>query len=82
MDGAQHDADRSDLALLLPFYANGTLPPEERAAVNAALARDPELRAELVLVREVQAMVRGAGGALGVAPAVTTQRLWALLARL
>lgn len=66
MDGDEQD-DRS-AAHLLPFYVNGTLPPADQARVEAALASDPDLRAELEAVSEIAALVRE-GGAAFTAPA-------------
>lgn len=82
MDGAQYDRDRPDLALMLPFYANGTLEPEAGAQMEAALARDAELRAELGRVREARALVRRGGAAFGGGGRSATRRLGALLGRL
>lgn len=47
----------ADLFELLPWYVNGTLDPEARAAVEAALPNSPTLRAELQLLQRVQAAV-------------------------
>lgn len=60
MDGDEQD-DRSGAAHLLPFYVNGTLPPADRARVEAALASDPDLRAELEAVSKIAALVREGG---------------------
>jgi anti-sigma factor RsiW len=49
------DKDRQALSELLPFYLNGTLEPEERARVEAALAGDEELRRDLEFLKMVQA---------------------------
>ena len=45
---------RDDLNALLPFYANGTLEGAERAALEAALAEDAGLRAELAALRAIR----------------------------
>jgi len=45
---------RDDLNALLPFHANGTLEGAERAAVDAALAEDADLRAELAALRAIR----------------------------
>jgi len=81
MDGDEGDDDRSAAALLLPFYVNGTLLPSERAGIEAALAADPELRAELEAVRGIADMVVR-GGADMAAPAATSERLDLLLTRI
>lgn len=44
-------------AFLLPWYVNGTLDPEDKARVEAALANSAELREELALLRSVNAAV-------------------------
>jgi anti-sigma factor RsiW len=54
--------DTRELALLLPFYVNGTLRAGDRARVDRALKADPALRAELSLVRELRALVRDPPG--------------------
>ena len=45
---------RDDLNALLPFYANGTLEGGERAAVEAALETDADLRAELAALQAIR----------------------------
>jgi anti-sigma factor RsiW len=42
-DGTARDREPSEIELLLPWYAAGTLDPDETRQVEAALARDPEL---------------------------------------
>lgn len=42
----------NEIAALLPWYANGTLTADETRKVEAALARDPALVAELAAIRE------------------------------
>lgn len=46
------DRKTRELAELLPWYANGTLPEKDRKRVETALKRDADLRAQLELVRE------------------------------
>ncbi|MDO8801998.1 hypothetical protein [Phenylobacterium sp.] len=81
MDGDEADDERSALALLLPFYVNGTLPQSERARIETALAADPDLRAELEAVRDIADLVRR-GGAEIAGPVATPERLDALLRRI
>lgn len=81
MDGDEHE-ERSAPVLLLPFYVNGTLSAADRAMVEAALAADPALRAELETVREIAGMVRSGGAGLTPANARTSGRLRALAARI
>lgn len=66
-------------ALLLPFYVNGTLGADERAALERALAQSPDLRAELAETEAIAAMVRAGGAGLSVGPASGRDRLENLL---
>jgi len=45
---------RDEIAALLPFHANGTLDGAERAEVDAALAQDAGLRAELAALEAIR----------------------------
>lgn len=75
--------DDMTLAALLPFYANGTLGPEDRARVDAALSQSADLREELDEIRAVQALVHdGAADWAAEAPAADEARLDRLLARI
>jgi hypothetical protein len=49
------DKEREELSLLLPWYANGTLDPEDSQRVEEALAADEALAREFDLVLEDQA---------------------------
>lgn len=82
---AEHDQDGEGdaLALLLPFYINGSLSAADRERVEAALAVDAELRAELEALREFAALVRQGGAEMtGAAEAAPQDRLEALLGRI
>lgn len=82
---AEHDQDQGEeaVALLLPFYVNGSLSAADRERVEAALAADADLRAELEAVREFAALVREGGGEMaGEAGPAPKGRLDALLARI
>lgn len=52
------DDDRKEIEALLPFLANGTLEGEDLARVEAALAADPALRAELEALRAIRDTMR------------------------
>ncbi len=86
MDSGGRDEDggheEGGLELLLPFYVNGSLSPEDRARVDRALAASQALRVELVRVREVQALVQAGGAAFSPPGRGARRRLKALLARL
>jgi anti-sigma-K factor RskA len=47
--------DRGELQDRLPEYVHGTLPADERASIERALARDPDLARELEVVRAASA---------------------------
>jgi anti-sigma factor RsiW len=49
------------MRILLTGYADGELGPADRARVEAALAADPALRAELEDVRRLKELTRGLG---------------------
>jgi len=51
-------AEREELSALLVFLANGTLEGAERARVEAAVAVDPDLQAELAVLREIRGQMQ------------------------
>lgn len=51
-DAIATDPKRSEIELLLPFYANGRISAADKARVEAALAADPELALRLDIVRD------------------------------
>ncbi len=55
----------SEIELLLPWYAAGTLDPDEARQVEAALARDPELASRYEWVRAEFAQETAIGDAAG-----------------
>lgn len=68
--------DHDELIKLLPFYANGTLGPADKARVDAALTQSGALRAALTEQHEISGLVRQAGAewsqsAPGAAPSVS-----------
>jgi hypothetical protein len=72
-----------ELALLLPFYANGTLAAADSARVTAALEHSAALRSELAAVRSVQTLVQRGGAQFEVADeAETSARLETMLERI
>ncbi|MCK0171785.1 hypothetical protein MWU53_12010 [Aliiroseovarius sp. S1123] len=50
--------DRQNILELLPFWVNGTLSPEERDMVEAALEQDPTLRQEAEMLALIRATVK------------------------
>lgn len=60
--------EREDIEMLLPWYATGTLEPEEKARVDAYLADHPEVARQLDLVAEEMDQTIRVNEALG-APA-------------
>jgi hypothetical protein len=51
--------DRSEIEALLVFLANGTLVGEERARVEAAVTADPELQAQLDVLKQIRVKMQG-----------------------
>jgi anti-sigma-K factor RskA len=51
------ELDRGELLDRLPEYVRGTLPADERRAVDAALANDPEMVRELDVIRLAHSML-------------------------
>ena len=49
---------RDEILKRLPFYANGSLPSEERDQLDHALAQDESMRAELALVEALRDHLR------------------------
>lgn len=74
--------ERSALMLLIPFYLNGTLRPEDRDRLEAGLATDPNLRAELEAARVLATLVQEGGEAMTRTHDDTAARLRRLVARL
>ena len=58
----------SEVELLLPWHAAGTLGPQERQLVEAALADDPELASHYEWVRSEFAQETSIGDAAGALP--------------
>lgn len=50
--------DRDDIGALLVFLANGTLAGAEKARVEAAVAADPDLQAELAALQAIRARMQ------------------------
>ncbi len=64
-DNTAHESEPSEIELLLPWYAAGTLDPDEMRQVEAALARDPELASRYEWVSAEFAQETAIGDAAG-----------------
>ncbi len=73
-DNARRD-EREEIELLLPWYAAGTLEPDETARVDAYIKAHPELSAHMALVREEMDETIGVNEALGSPSAGAIDRL-------
>ena len=56
--------ERPALMLLIPFYLNGTIGPGDRERLEAGLATDSNLRAELEAARALATLVQDGGEAM------------------
>ncbi|MCY7279583.1 MAG: hypothetical protein LH610_01555 [Sphingomonas bacterium] len=77
-----NEFDPDDVALLLPFYVNGTLGADDRVRVEFALEASVNLRAELEEVQAVAALVHGGGKMIAPNLMPRLDRAEALLARI
>ena len=71
--------EREDIELLLPWYAAGTLEPDELKRVEAYLQDHPELEDHLAVVREELEETVGVNEAIGTPSAGAMDRLMAWL---
>lgn len=74
------ELERSEIELLLPWYATGKLDTADRARVEAFLAAHPDMRRQLDLIREEQEQSTRANEELGYPSAVSIDRLMASVA--
>jgi hypothetical protein len=72
-----NENERSELESLLPWHAAGTLSAREAQSVEAALARDPELKRRYELVREELAQTIHLNETLGAPSARAMTELFA-----
>jgi len=72
-----NESERSELENLLPWHAAGTLSVREAQSVEAALARDPELKRRYELVREELAQTIHLNETLGAPSARAMTELFA-----
>jgi anti-sigma factor RsiW len=73
------DQEPSEIELLLPWHAAGTLNARDARRVEEALARDPDLARQYAVVREEYAETIGLNESLGAPSARAMQKLFAAI---
>jgi hypothetical protein len=73
------DDEPSEIELLLPWHAAGTLNPRDARRVEEALARDPDLARQFAVIREEFAETIGMNETLGAPSARAMQKLFAAI---
>jgi anti-sigma-K factor RskA len=73
------EQEPSDLEMLLPWYAAGTLNARDTRRVEEALARDPELARQYAVIREEYAETIGLNESLGAPSLRAMQKLFAAI---
>ena len=73
------DDEPSEIELLLPWHAAGTLNPRDARRVDEALARDPDLARQYAVIREEFAETIGMNETLGAPSARAMQKLFAAI---
>jgi hypothetical protein len=73
------DDEPSEIELLLPWHAAGTLNPRDARRVEEALARDPDLARQYAVIREEYAETIGMNETLGAPSARAMQKLFAAI---
>src|SRR3954465_10357520 len=73
------DQEPSEIEMLLPFHAAGTLSTRDARRVEDALARDPELARQYAVIREEYGETRGLNEGLGAPSARAMQKLFAAI---
>ncbi|HTO60587.1 MAG TPA: hypothetical protein VMM15_04960 [Bradyrhizobium sp.] len=73
------DDEPSEIELLLPWHAAGTLNPRDARRVEEALARDPDLARQYAVIREEYAETIGLNETLGAPSARAMQKLFAAI---
>src|SRR5882724_4461563 len=69
----------SEIEMLLPWHAAGTLNARDARLVDDALARDPELARQYAVIREEYAETIGLNESLGAPSARAMQKLFAAI---
>jgi hypothetical protein len=73
------EQEPSEIELLLPWHAAGTLNPRDASKVEEALARDPELARQYAVIREEYAGTIDLNESLGAPSARAMQKLFAAI---
>src|SRR5215216_4805534 len=73
------DQEPSDIEMLLPWHAAGTLSARDARRVDEALARDPELARQYAVIREEYAETIHLNESLGAPSARAMQKLFAAI---
>ncbi len=73
------EQEPSEIEMLLPWHAAGTLNPRDARRVDEALARDPELAKQYAVIREEYAETIGLNESLGAPSARAMQKLFAAI---
>src|ERR1700682_2805867 len=73
------DQEPSEIEMLLPWHAAGTLNPRDARRVDEALASDPELAKQYAVIREEYAETIGLNESLGAPSARAMQKLFAAI---
>ncbi|MBV8926936.1 MAG: hypothetical protein JOZ74_16325 [Bradyrhizobium sp.] len=73
------EQEPSEIEMLLPWYAAGTLNARDARRVEEALARDPELARQCAVIREEYAETIGLNETLGAPSTAAMQKLFAAI---
>src|SRR6202795_3187159 len=73
------DQEPSEIEMLLPWHAAGTLNPRDARRVEEALARDPELARQYAVIREEYAETIALNESLGAPSARAMTKLFAAI---
>jgi len=73
------EQEPSEIEMLLPWHAAGTLNPRDAKRVEEALNRDPELARQYVAIQEEYAETIGLNESLGAPPAGAMTKLFAAI---
>ena len=79
MSNRRREQGSSEIEMLLPWYATGTLNARDFRMVDEALARDPELARQYVVIRDEYAATVDLNERLGVPSVRAVQKLFAAI---